>query len=339
MLAPLRARSPSSRPLHFAHALHLTLSTSRTLRSPDGNNCICSDQKIADKKFYAGDVKALRQYGYGYCILRMLGRAWSHTSASYAWFQGSTGRLLCLPSHTFAYSLCPAYSSHPFTRFAPALTSSARPLRSLTHPIRSLASLPPSPHTPSSYALLTRSFDSWKLDGCGAQTDMQLWNDLIKGDGGKAITVENCHWGSKVPFKPNATWCPWNLYRTSGDVRASYSSVIGNLATTVQYAKANLSRPGCWAYPDMLEVGCQHGPGGKSDPGLNVAETRTHFGAWAIVSSPLTLSHDGAFCWGGEGGEGGGRGVDVGGVMWVGGASRVGGGGSGGFHRWLAVVV
>ena len=42
----------------------------------------------------------------------------------------------------------------------------------------------------------------------------------------------------------------------------------------------------------MLEVGCAHGPGGVHDPGLNEAETRTHFGAWAIVSSPLTLSHD-----------------------------------------------
>ena len=50
--------------------------------------------------------------------------------------------------------------------------------------------------------------------------------------------------------------------------------------------------PGCWAYPDMLQVGCQHGPGGAEDKGLTIPETRTHFGAWAIVSSPLTLSHD-----------------------------------------------
>ena len=42
----------------------------------------------------------------------------------------------------------------------------------------------------------------------------------------------------------------------------------------------------------MLQVGCQHGPGGASDPGLTMSETRTHFGAWSIVSSPLTLSHD-----------------------------------------------
>ena len=27
-------------------------------------------------------------------------------------------------------------------------------------------------------------------------------------------------------------------------------------------------------------------------PGLSMAETRAHFGSWAIVSSPLTLSMD-----------------------------------------------
>ena len=42
----------------------------------------------------------------------------------------------------------------------------------------------------------------------------------------------------------------------------------------------------------MLEVGCAAGPGGKSDSGLTIEETRSHFGGWAIVSSPLTLSHD-----------------------------------------------
>ena len=42
--------------------------------------------------------------------------------------------------------------------------------------------------------------------------------------------------------------------RTSGDVRASYGSVVFNLLTTVEWAQKNLSKPGCWAYPDMLEV-------------------------------------------------------------------------------------
>jgi len=101
--------------------------------------------------------------------------------------------------------------------------------------------------------------------------------------------IENCHWGGTVP---NETWCPWNFFRTSGDVRASYGSVVGNLLTTVHWAEKKLAKPGCWAYPDMLEVGCQHGPGGASDPGLTFNEARSHFAAWAIVSSPLTLSHD-----------------------------------------------
>merc|ERR1711975_73681 len=39
----------------------------------------------------------------------------------------------------------------------------------------------------------------------------------------------------------------------------------------------------------MLEVGVANTFGA---PGLSMAETRSHFGAWVIVSSPLTLSHD-----------------------------------------------
>jgi len=124
--------------------------------------------------------------------------------------------------------------------------------------------------------------------GCGAERDLDLWTSLITSHG-KAIETENCHWGGTIP---NATWCPWNFYRTSGDVRANFASILGNLATVIPLAAQNLSTPGCWAYPDMLEVGCAAGPGGRSDSGLTLEETRSHFGGWAIVSSPLTLSHD-----------------------------------------------
>mmetsp|Transcript_87173 Transcript_87173/g.154365 ORF Transcript_87173/g.154365 Transcript_87173/m.154365 type:complete len:431 (-) Transcript_87173:40-1332(-) len=137
-------------------------------------------------------------------------------------------------------------------------------------------------------ALTEFGFDAVKLDGCGKQLDLDKWSKLLNGTG-RPVMIENCHWGGTVP---NQTWCPWNFYRTSGDVRASYGSVVGNLLTTVKFAEEQLSKPGCWAYPDMLEVGCQHGPGGPSDPGLSYEEARSHFGAWAIVSSPLTLSHD-----------------------------------------------
>ena len=137
-------------------------------------------------------------------------------------------------------------------------------------------------------ALVGYGFDSVKLDGCGEQLDLQKWSDLINATG-KSILIENCHWGETLP---NASWCPFNYYRSSGDIRASYEAVIANLMTTVPLAKEGLSTPGCWSYPDMLEVGCANGPGGDNDPGLSYTEARTHFGAWCIVSSPLILSHD-----------------------------------------------
>lgn len=145
-------------------------------------------------------------------------------------------------------------------------------------------------------ALMKYDFDAWKLDGCGGEIDLVTFNKYIS-QYDKPIMIENCHWGVVPPFKPNRTeppaeGCPWNFYRSSGDVRASYASVLSNLATVAPLHEANLSYPGCWAYPDMLQVGCQHGPGGASDPGLSMEETRSHFGSWAIVSSPLTLSHD-----------------------------------------------
>ena len=42
----------------------------------------------------------------------------------------------------------------------------------------------------------------------------------------------------------------------------------------------------------MLELGVTHGNGGSLDIGLTPVESRSHFAAWCIVSSPLFLSHD-----------------------------------------------
>jgi len=137
-------------------------------------------------------------------------------------------------------------------------------------------------------AAVEYGFDSIKLDGCGKELDLDLYARLFQ-QAGKSVMIENCHWGLTLP---NATWCPWNFYRTSGDIAASYDSVVFNLQSTIPLAQRNLSTPGCWAYPDMLEVGCAHGPHGAGDPGLTYNEARSHFGAWCIVSSPLTLSHD-----------------------------------------------
>ena len=95
-------------------------------------------------------------------------------------------------------------------------------------------------------AVMDYGFDSIKLDGCGGERDLTQYAALFNATG-KSILIENCHWGGTIP---NATWCPWNYYRSSGDIRASYDSVVGNLQTTIPLAAQNLSTPGCWAYPD-----------------------------------------------------------------------------------------
>jgi hypothetical protein len=96
-------------------------------------------------------------------------------------------------------------------------------------------------------ALIAFGFDAVKLDGCGAEMSLDLWSGLIASHG-KAIEIENCHWGGTIP---NATWCPFNFYRTSGNVRANFDAIMGNLETVMPLAAKNLSTPGCWAYPDM----------------------------------------------------------------------------------------
>ncbi|KAG8463385.1 hypothetical protein KFE25_004896 [Diacronema lutheri] len=133
-------------------------------------------------------------------------------------------------------------------------------------------------------ALSEFGFDAVKLDGCSAEFDVGAYAKLIAGSG-RGVVIENCHWGRTLP---NSSWCPFHFYRTSTDIRPSYASVIANLHTVVPLARAGLSSPGCWAYPDMLELGCPDGASGA----LSAAESRAHFGAWCVSSSPLVLSHD-----------------------------------------------
>jgi len=63
---------------------------------------------------------------------------------------------------------------------------------------------------------------------------------------------------------------------------------MGNLITNDDFVKQHemdfgpVSRPGCWAYPDMLQVGNK----------ISVRESYTHFAAWCITSAPLILGFD-----------------------------------------------
>lgn len=80
-------------------------------------------------------------------------------------------------------------------------------------------------------------------------------------------------------------------FRSSTDIRPTFGSILINLESVPTYNGNHLTGHGCWAYPDMLEVGVTN----SQRPGLGTltfAEARTHFGAWCLVSAPLVIGMD-----------------------------------------------
>lgn len=161
-------------------------------------------------------------------------------------------------------------------------------------------------------AIIDLGFSGVKLDSCGQFRNLSRWADLLNATG-KPILIENCDQGMTVPCgnDPNKAGacgqrippgtpfgapvengcsgttpvsnCPYNLYRTSGDVAPNWLTARGNVLTTIKFAQGPIprSRPGAWAYPDTAEVGRL---GSKS-------LDRMLFGLYAITSAPLILGH------------------------------------------------
>ena len=157
-------------------------------------------------------------------------------------------------------------------------------------------------------ATLAYGFSGLKVDGCGAQRDIALWYGLLRqrrAAGAAPVLLEQCHDDDGLPQgnaprrdEYGALWCPFHLYRVSGDAGPLYGALLSNLNATRALAARQLSLPGCWAYADMLEVGVTATPaicgatGRERCPPLSRTEARSHFGAWCVVSSPLVLSFD-----------------------------------------------
>eukprot|EP00035_Acanthoeca_spectabilis_P008907 m.160027 g.160027 ORF g.160027 m.160027 type:complete len:448 (+) comp14544_c0_seq6:62-1405(+) len=133
-----------------------------------------------------------------------------------------------------------------------------------------------------------------KIDSCGNQRDMAVWAAQFTLDG-RNLLVESCGNGPNGtnPKKDTPpmdafvqqveTTCPFSFFRVSEDAAPQFNSIIYNANRVVPYLGSQpLSRPGCWAYADMLEVGVK----------LSYEESQSHFALWAIVSSPLILGFD-----------------------------------------------
>lgn len=96
---------------------------------------------------------------------------------------------------------------------------------------------------------------------------------------GRPIVYSICEWGRNRPW----LWAPeiGNLWRTTGDIRNSWESVMDILDQQVGLSK--YARPGAWNDPDMLQVG---------NGGMTTSEDRAHFSLWCILAAPLLAGND-----------------------------------------------
>eukprot|EP00656_Telonema_subtile_P039805 TRINITY_DN44889_c0_g2_i1.p1 TRINITY_DN44889_c0_g2~~TRINITY_DN44889_c0_g2_i1.p1 ORF type:complete len:327 (+),score=91.75 TRINITY_DN44889_c0_g2_i1:704-1684(+) len=72
-----------------------------------------------------------------------------------------------------------------------------------------------------------------------------------------------------------------NLWRTTGDVQATWASVMSNIHA--QNDMAGVARPGAFNDPDMLQVG---------NVGLTVTEQYAHMSLWSVAGAPLLAGTD-----------------------------------------------
>ncbi|GHO70698.1 hypothetical protein KSC_095900 [Ktedonobacter sp. SOSP1-52] len=132
------------------------------------------------------------------------------------------------------------------------------------------------------------TYASWGIDyvkedwcntsGLDPQTQYVKMRDALANTG-RAIVFSICDWGTNSPW----SWGPatGNLWRTTGDISDSWSSMLSNLDSSSQHASS--ASPGAWNDPDMLEVG---------NGGMTTTEDTSHFSMWAIQAAPLIAGND-----------------------------------------------
>ena len=97
---------------------------------------------------------------------------------------------------------------------------------------------------------------------------------------GRPIVYSLCEYGMGSVEKWGAD-VDGNLWRTTGDIRDEWASMIDNVEK--QVPTAPYAGPGHWNDPDMLEIGNGH---------MTDDEYRTHMSLWALVASPLLAGND-----------------------------------------------
>ncbi|WP_260735506.1 glycoside hydrolase family 27 protein [Tunturiibacter lichenicola] len=138
-----------------------------------------------------------------------------------------------------------------------------------------------------------KTFAAWgvdylKYDWCGArmiythdalQAVYQKMGDaLLKS--GRPIVYSLCEYGSGNVELWGAN-VGGNLWRTTGDISDTWTSMIANIEK--QVPTAPYAGPGHWNDPDMLEIGNGH---------MTDEEYKTHMSLWALTAAPLLAGND-----------------------------------------------
>jgi alpha-galactosidase len=148
-----------------------------------------------------------------------------------------------------------------------------------------------------------RTFASWgvdylKYDVCDGeriyleleQEDPAKAHDYLRGlyarmhqeleKTGRPIVYSICEYGLDAVWRWGAE-AGGNLWRTTSDIRASYTEISQNGFT--QAGLSTFAGPGHWNDPDMLEIG---------NPGVQADVSRTQMSLWAILAAPLIAGND-----------------------------------------------
>jgi alpha-galactosidase len=114
-------------------------------------------------------------------------------------------------------------------------------------------------------------YDNCNNNGAIEQSD-QTMRDALAATG-RPILFSLSEWGQNNVWTWGAQTA--NMWRTTGDISASFSSMLANFHSNVQLAQ--YAGPGGWNDPDMLEVG----------NGMSATEDQSEFSLWAEMAAPL----------------------------------------------------
>ncbi len=148
-----------------------------------------------------------------------------------------------------------------------------------------------------------KTFASWgidylKYDYCNAPEDSVTAKIRYKKmaealrNSGRKIVFSICEWGGRQPWFWAAD-AGGQLWRTTGDVRDSWHSLMYNL--DINATLESHAGPGHWNDPDMLIVGLRgsKGPAGENGgTGCNDIEYQSNMSLWCIMASPLIATND-----------------------------------------------